>query len=113
MTFEELWVVEETLWLGGKRDYAAILHPDALMAFAKVGLLGAATVAESIEGQRWTSVSVSDGVLKQVDHDLIVLGYRAKAAKQAEAPYQCVCTSTYARANGQWRLIQHQQSAET
>lgn len=38
MTFDEIWTLEKSLWLGGRETYAALLHPRCLMAFAAVRL---------------------------------------------------------------------------
>lgn len=113
MTFEDLWRVEEALWLGGPQDYAAVLHPACLMAFAGVGVLDKDAAIEAVQGPRWRSVSAQGGVLGHVRDDLVVAAYRAEAARDAGSPYRCVCTSTYLRVGDAWRLIQHQQSAET
>lgn len=112
MTFQDLWPTEEKLWLGGVEEYAQLLHSACLMAFAGVGTLDRAAVMETIGGQRWRSVSTRDAVLSEVDEDLAVLSYRAEAQRDGSAAYRCVCTSTYLRTDGRWRLVQHQQSAE-
>ncbi len=112
MTFDQFWPVEETLWLSGPEDYAAVLHPCCLMAFSRVGLLSADAVLEAVRGQRWRSVTASDAVLNRINEDVIVLGYRAEALRDGSPPYRCVCTSTYIREGAAWRLVQHQQSAE-
>ena len=112
MTFDEIWTLEKSLWLGGRETYAALLHPRCLMAFAEVGILDAETVIDSITGPRWREVTPSDYTIAQASADLIVIGYRA-AADRPEAPtYRCVCTSTYLLSEGRWLIIQHQQTVE-
>lgn len=112
MTFDEIWTLEKSLWLGGREAYAALLHPRCLMAFAEVGILDAETVIDSISGPPWREVTPSDYTIAQASADLIVIGYRA-AADRPEAPtYRCVCTSTYLLSEGRWLIIQHQQTVE-
>jgi hypothetical protein len=41
---------------------------------------------------------------------VIVLAYRAEGRRRGSAPYRALCTSTYARKNDDWNLVQHHQT---
>lgn len=113
MTFDDVWPMEQSLWLGGPDEYEAMLHPNCLMAFAQVGVLDADAVKESVRGQRWGSVSPTGTMNSAVDGGLIVIGYRAEAQRDGSPLYRCVCTTTYARVGDGWQVLQHQQSVES
>lgn len=113
ITFEDMWPLEQSLWLGGLEEYEALLHPQCMMAFAQIGVLDAEAIKATVQGQRWRSIQPTDASVSIVDRDLVVIGYRAEAERDGEARYRCVCTSTYTHTNGRWLLLQHQQSLET
>lgn len=76
-----------------------------------VGILsGDALTRSLIAAPRWDSVVMDDRHCALVS-ETAVLAYRANAKRAEAAPYRALCSSTYAKVEGAWRIIQHQQMA--
>ena len=111
MEDEAAWKLEERFWLEGSTVYDALLDPECLMAFPQMGVMRAAEVLDSLEGApRWTSVEMADRTIGRPGDDVLVLGYRATGRREGAEPYLTLCTSTYRRNEGAWKLVQHQQT---
>jgi len=39
-----------------------------------------------------------------------VLGYIATASREGAAPWRAACSSTWARRDNEWKIVQHQQT---
>jgi len=60
---------------------------------------------------RWASVELSERLVSRPEEGLIVIAYKARAAREGAGAYEANCTSTYRRiAHEQWRVVQHQQT---
>ena len=108
-----LWRLEEQFWLGSEDFYSNALAPAALMVLPQpAGVLDRASTIESIRsGNRWRKVSFQEQHLVPAGFDTAVLAYLARAERDDPAfPYLARCTSTYARARGQWLLVVHHQA---
>lgn len=80
------------------------------MAFAPTGILTRRKVVETLSaGPRWQEVSMSDRASIETD-DLCVLAYRATARRAGAETYRALCTTTWVRRDGDWRIVQHQQT---
>jgi hypothetical protein len=112
MNKDEIWRLEERFWLDDDSFYEAHLGEQCVMAFAApVGVLDAEKVRDSLKGApRWTSVTMSDGVVGQPDAATLVVGYRATGNRSGSASYAAFCNSTYRRDGQTWKLVQHQQT---
>jgi hypothetical protein len=110
---DEIWTIEESLWLGGADAYRARLAPHCLMAFPQVGVLSGSAIIDSLAGApRWAAVSMDDRASAVPTPDIRVLAYHATASRDTGAPYRALCTSTYVRLSGAWKITQHQQTPE-
>ena len=114
MSIDDVWKLEERLWLDGAQSYDRLLDEQCLMAFpSPVGLLQGDDIARSLEGApRWTDVAMSQRKQCRPDLDTVTIGYRAKGRRSGSPVYAAYCTSTYRRRAGAWKLIQHQQSPD-
>jgi hypothetical protein len=111
MTDEEVWTLEERLWLEGAGVYENVLDPACLMAFPGVGVLRAADILDGVKtAPRWTSVAMTNRALGRAGESVIVVGYTAEGHRPGAEPYRCFCTSTYRRDAGRWKIVQHQQT---
>lgn len=112
MKYDEVWTLEESLWLRGMDVYREVLHDDCVMAFASpIGVMKGPEIARSLEGTpRWASVSMSGKTVGDPDECTVCLGYKASAMRDDEVHYEAFCTSTYCHQDGRWKLIQHQQT---
>jgi hypothetical protein len=108
---DDLWTIEHRLWLDGAEAYGELLAPRCVMAFGPMGILEDRAIVESLRGvPRWTTVEMAGQVLAQPTPDIAVLAYRAQARRDGAEPYAALCTSTYLRIGGRWRIAQHQQT---
>ena len=106
---EVIWEAERSLWLGGRLAYATHMAADFLLALPPVGVLEMNDVLDSISSvPRWQAVELHDRRMVG-GGETMVLGYRATATRD-RASYRALCTSTWRREGGLWKLIQHQQS---
>lgn len=111
MDDDRILALERRLWQEGASAYDALLDDGALMAFPQIGTMRAAAVRASIqEAPRWDSVAFADVLVARPADAVVVIGYRAEAARAGAAPYRCLCTSTYHLTEEGWRIVQHQQS---
>lgn len=106
---EPIWEAERSLWTGGRLAYATHMAPDCLLALSQSSLLDPAEVLDNIDRvPRWRSVAMT-GRRAVGGIETLVLGYRAEAERDRES-YAALCTSTWRRDGGMWKLIQHHQT---
>ncbi|MCA2011176.1 DUF4440 domain-containing protein [Pararhodobacter sp. CCB-MM2] len=105
------WNAETRFWLEGTERYPSQLASDAVMVFpAPTGMLKAEAIAESLQdAPRWDSVDFEDQSEARAG-DTMVLAYKAIGQRGKERPYVALCSSTYARQAGAWKLLSHQQT---
>lgn len=114
----ELLDKERELWdanvAGDGAFYAKALRDDAL-AVSPWGVLGKEAVVAAVNANRnpYTGYRLSDPVALPLGHDAAVLTYRAEVDGENEGglfTHTVYATSAYARADGDWRSVFHQQS---
>lgn len=107
-----LWAEELRLWTAGIEDFAKRLAPHCLMAFPGLGILRGAEIAASLENvPRWRTVQMTRQNLSE-HHGAAVLAYRALAQRPGGEAYMAWCTSCWVPKNGDWKMVQHQQSPQ-
>lgn len=110
---ETLLELERRLWNADEAVYENVLAANAVMVFPEpTGVLDRAAVLESLgDGDRWSSLDVSDVRSLSVDDDVTQVVYEAVAERSADgSEYRALVTSTYHRQDGEWRLVSHQQT---
>jgi hypothetical protein len=109
---DDVWRLEELLWIGTLGEFKQATHPACTMAFAApVGIMTGAEILQSLQGvPRWTSVTMRERQESRPADGVVVLAYEAEGEREGDPPYCAICTSTYARGDGVWRLVQHQQT---
>jgi hypothetical protein len=109
---QEIWKMEERLWLEGGPAFAALLHRDCLMAFAPTGLIQGEAIRKGLDDfPRWSSALMTGRVMTRPAGPVRVLGYRVRAQRDGDEPYVALCSSTWLETPRGWRLVQHQHSA--
>lgn len=107
---DELWREEREFWLAGVAEAARRLDGACLIALSPMGILDrAGTVAALQSGPRWQEVTLSERASIETD-DVCVLAYRATARRAGAETYRALCTTTWIRRGGDWRILQHQQT---
>ena len=95
----------------GAAFYRDLMADDALMVFPGLTLDKAATV-RAIAGERpWEGYRLDEVRVTEAG-DTAVITYRATSRRQGEADYRARMSSVYARSDGRWRLLLHQQSPD-
>lgn len=70
-------------------------------------------ILDSMSGAPWTSHSLSDERAVALAPDVEVVAYRVSARREGEPAYAALCSSTYVRSEGAWRMVFHQQTPVT
>ena len=109
-----IWAFEESLWTADPEHYRDSIDEHCVMVLPTEPFVlgGQAAINAVIDTPRWTSVAISDRQVMRPQEGLIVIAYKAEAAKDGVPPYQAYCTSTYRRlGHDDWRVVQHQQTS--
>lgn len=107
-----IWDFEKSLWTGDADNYRAKISDDVVMALPAEPFLftADAAVAAVSATPRWHEAEFSDKRVSRPQEGLIVIGYCLEARRGDEA-YRAHCTTVMQRlGEGDWNVIQHQQS---
>ena len=109
---EELLSIERELWSGGAEAYHAHVDDRCLVAFTGMaGVMTREEVAGTVtDGPRWRDVEIDVEGLLEPTADTAVLTYRASARRGESESYRALVSSGYARRDGAWKLVFHQQT---
>lgn len=110
---DDLLAIEQELWTAGPDAYRAHLHPHCLIAFGPemAGVSTRDEIADSVAaGPRWRDLEIEVKGLIQPHDDVVLITYRARAARGQSERYQALVSSGYVRRDGGWRLMFHQQA---
>ena len=109
-SLEELWLIEQGLWLNGVSAHGEVMAEHCVMAFGPMGIMRNNEIIESLQAApRWHEVFMTEKTTIK-NQDVAVLAYRATASQRGVDAYEALCTSTYIREEGAWRMLQHQQT---
>jgi hypothetical protein len=110
---ETLLELEARYWraAGDVAFYRDNFADDGVMAFS-IGVLDKDEILEAMDGAgEWESFTIDDRRFVQVADDVASLTYTTTATTPgASEPYVAAITSVYARREGRWLLVLHQQS---
>lgn len=104
--------LERRFWTEGANFYEERLAPDAALVFPDpVGVMGKEETVRSLaEATRWSEIDMSD--VRVIDRPgMTLLVYRAAARRSdSDSAYTALATSAYARRDGAWMMLLHQQT---
>ncbi|MGA0615312.1 DUF4440 domain-containing protein [Paracoccus sp. KR1-242] len=107
---DELWREERDFWLAGVAEAVRKLDETCVMAFAPTGILSRRKVVERLGTvPRWQEISMTERAVVETN-EVCVLAYRATARRSGADAYRALCTTTWIRRDGDWRILQHQQT---
>lgn len=115
----ELLELEEESWKAlaspeegtAQRFYTALLDDDAVMAFPGGMLVsGKANILGSFSAQPWKSFQFKEQRVLRLSEDVGIVVYKVTAHREGNDPYTALISSAYARHDGQWKLVLHQQT---
>ena len=95
----------------GAAFYDDLMADDGLMIFSGLVLDKAGTLRAIDGAPPWASFTLGD--VQVIDAgDAAVIAYHATSRRNGEAEYGARMSSVYARIDGRWRLLLHQQSPD-
>jgi uncharacterized protein (TIGR02246 family) len=96
----------------GAAFYANLMADDGLMVFPGSVLDRQQSLRAIAGAPPWASFDLEDVRVIETGPDGALVTYRAIAQREGEAPYRAWMSSVYARRDGAWRLVLHQQSPD-
>ena len=109
--------LEERFWLEGGGDpdfWRRHFAEDGLVALPFGVMDKAQTVAAMQQARPWARVAMDEIRVLAVGETSVLVTYTATAGREGDADdYRVVIGSLYARQDGSWRLLFHQQSPVT
>jgi uncharacterized protein (TIGR02246 family) len=94
----------------GAAFYEELMADDGLMVFPGL-VLDKRDTLRAIAGERpWARFELSDVRVTRATPDAALVTYRAVSQRGEEAEYRALMTTVYARRDGRWRLVLHQQT---
>ncbi len=112
MDDDRVWAFEESLWTADAEHYRESIDKKCLMALPTTPFVmsGEQSIEAVTNTPRWSSVELDHRQVARPEEGLIIVAYRARAARDDEH-YEAYCTSTYRRlAHEDWRVVQHSQT---
>lgn len=103
--------MEKAFWLEGVEAYRRDLADDAVMVFpAPTGPLTGEVIYDALkDAPRWQELTISDPRLTRHADGVVTLVYMASAVRDDDR-YEAFCGSCYLLAEGEWKLVLHQQT---
>jgi len=95
----------------GAAFYADVMADDGLMVFPRLILDKRRTLAAIEAEAPWDGFDLSDIRVVEATPDAATIVYRA-VARRGRFVYRANMSSAYARRDGRWQLVLHQQSAD-
>lgn len=95
----------------GGAFYGEVMPADGVMVLAHGFLLDRSQVVDSlVDATPWDTYEITEPRRLQVGDDVVAVTYAATAVRGGEEPFRALLTSVYARRDGEWRLVLHQQT---
>ena len=112
---DELFLLEEGFWLGGKEHFLDHLDSECLLAFPQMGEMHGVHSREQIAATasmpgRWRDLEMVDRHAVHPVDDFALISYRAVVTRADGEPYSALVSSGYVRRSEGWRLAFHQHS---
>ena len=96
----------------GAAFYTDVMADDGVMLFPGIILNRDQSLHAIAGAPPWATFDLEDVRVVEAGADGAVVIYRATARREGEAPYRAWMSSVYARRDGRWRLVLHQQSPD-
>jgi hypothetical protein len=111
-TRSELLDLEHRFWSAtGDPDFWRERFADDGVVVLEMGMMDKATVMSTQEDAApWIECSIEDARVLRLGDDAASIAYRVTARRRDEDAYSAVASSSYARHDGTWQLVVHQQT---
>ena len=97
----------------GAAFYEDVMADDGLMMFPGMVMDKPESLRAIAGAAPWSTFNLHDMRVIEATPDAAVVTYGASAQRSGEGAYQALMTSVYARRDGRWRLVLHQQTPTT
>ena len=109
--YTQLLEIEETLGTGSGDAYRRHLADDAIVVVPGA-VLDREQCADAMDASPgWDEYEISDVRTARPASDAAILSYRWRS-RRGDVAYEALMSSAYARRDGEWRLVLHQQTPE-
>jgi len=95
---------------GAAPFYSELMADDGLMVFPDIVMDKGESLRAIADAAPWVSFDLSKLKVIEATNNSGVVVYHATAQRAGEPPYEADMASHYARRDGRWRLVLHQQS---
>lgn len=108
----ELLETEERFWQSsGDTEFWVTHFNDEGVVALPMGLMEKTAVIQRQENARpWSDFAIKDAHVVDLGDDVASISYTAAGRRDGEPDYSAVVTSVYAKRNGEWQLMVHQQT---
>jgi uncharacterized protein (TIGR02246 family) len=90
--------------------YGDVMADDGVMVFPGAVLDKAESLRAISGATPWSRFELNDLRVIEATPDSAVVTYRAAAERPRQKPYEALMTTVYARRDGRWQMILHQQT---
>jgi uncharacterized protein (TIGR02246 family) len=94
----------------GAAFYADLMADDGLMVFPGTVMDKAESLRAIAGAPPWLTFELRDLRVIEATPDTAVVTYRATARRPDQNAYEALMTTVYARREGQWQMVLHQQT---
>jgi hypothetical protein len=113
---QDLLALEKKFWTGDSAFYEQNVDESCLIAFTRdmVGVMSNKDLAATVKsGNRWKNLEVDLKGLVTPSDNTAILSYEARATRESGERYAALVSSGYAKRDGRWKLVFHQQTPLT
>ena len=107
----DFWNMEQNFWTEGAGFFRDNMARNAIMVFpAPVGLLSGQEIIDGLDrAPRWEKIAFENRK-KLENGKFTVLSYRADGKRADGENYRALCSTSYFKEDGDWKLFSHQRA---
>lgn len=112
---QDLLALERQFWTGGSRFYEENIDESCLIAFNSdmAGVMSNKDIAATVkDGNRWKDLEMELKGLVTPSDDTAILSYEVRATGESGARYAALVSTGYAKRDGRWKMVFHQQTPQ-
>jgi hypothetical protein len=110
---QELLALERQFWTGGSKFYQENVDESCLIVFNRdmAGVMSNKDIAATVKnGNRRKDLEIKLKGLVTPSEDTTILSYEARATRESGGRYAALVSTGYAKRDGRWKMVFHQQT---